>query len=95
MNKRNGLICNASLILTISTASGCSSMIIDAGNRTYNHLRGDLLGVVPGKLPEVYTATVTAVETLIQIRIGLIGDKVESEMIYDHIKKYLPRSRGI
>ena len=135
MNKCNESIFKVILILTMLAATGCTSMVVKAGNRTYNHLRGDLLGIVPDKLPDVYTATITAVEKLsgfdmtekelnslnghiiayddnarkvrvdlsrteqdqtrVQIRIGMIGDKVESVMIYDHIKKYLPSSRSI
>ena len=135
MNKYNESILKVILIITILIATGCTSMVVETGNRTYNHLRGDLLGIVPDKFPDVYAATVTAIEKLsgfdmtekelnslnghviayddnarkvrvdlfrteenqtrVQIRIGLIGDKVESVMIYDHIKKYLPNFRGI
>jgi len=135
MNKYNESILKVILIITILIATGCTSMVVETGNRTYNHLRGDLLGIVPDRLPDVYTATVTAIDKLsgfdlmekevnslngriiaydsiarkvqidlfrteedqtrIQIRIGLIGDKVESVMIYDHIKKYLPNFGGI
>jgi len=64
MNKCNESILKITLILIILTATGCTFMVVEAGNRTYNHLRGDLLGIVPNKLPDVYAATVTAIEKL-------------------------------
>lgn len=124
-----------SLALLSFTFTGCATVVVEAGNRTYNHLRGDLLGIVPDSLTDTYSATFSALEeishfeitdkkvnalnaqviaydndarkvqvdlcrteedkTSVQIRIGLIGDKVESVMIYDHIRKYLPSTRNI
>lgn len=134
MNNYGKFILKISLILIMLTVSGCASMAVEAGNKVYNHLRGDLLAIVPDKLPDVYQGTVTSLEKLtgfvvtdkdinvlnghitafdavdrkvhvdlfrtecdqtrVQIRIGMIGDKIESVMIYDHIKEHIPQRIG-
>lgn len=136
MKKNRKLTVRIVLILNlIIYAGGCTAVVLEAGNQAYTHLRGDLLGIVPDKLPDSYKASIMAMgdlsdfhiaeknlntlkghivaydkearevlidlfrtehdQTRIQIRIGLTGDKLESVMIYDHIKKYLPSSRSV
>lgn len=134
MNNYGKILLKMGLILSLLTANGCASLAVEASSKVYNHLRGDLLAIVPDTLPDAYLASVTAVEKLsgfnlidknlnclnghitaydavdrkvhvdlfrtecdqtrVQIRIGMIGDNVESVMIYDHIKKNMPNRLG-
>ena len=136
MKKNRKLTVPIVLILNLLIyAGGCTAVVLEAWNQAYTHLRGDLLGIVPDKLPDSYKAAIVAMgdlsdfhiaekdlntlsghieaydkearevvidlfrtehdQTRIQIRIGLTGDKLESVMIYDHIKKHLPSSRSV
>jgi hypothetical protein len=125
--KRSILV--AIMFLFIFLVSGCTTVAIETGKVVYTHLRGDFVGVISEKLPDVYSASVSAFskkpgfsiekkeintlngliigrddcdrqvqvdlirteydQTRIQIRIGVLGDKVESVMIYDNVKKYI------
>jgi hypothetical protein len=40
--------------------TGCTEMVVLAGEKAYNHIRGDFLGIVPEKLDDVYTASLEA-----------------------------------
>lgn len=115
--------------------SGCTAAIICAGEQAYSHIRGDLVGIIPDKLDNVYVASIHAVkemdkyrteegkltaingivsayhiegekltinlsktegdQTKIQIRIGVLGDKVRSVYVYDHICKNLQNLNSI
>lgn len=109
--------------------AGCVTAVTETCRLSYNHLRGDLLSILPERLEDTYNASVAALDSLkgynmsvksintlnaeiiaydqkarkvlvklerteydqtkIQIRIGIIGDKIESIKIYDSIKTYL------
>lgn len=48
------------LFATLTFTSGCTEMVILAGEKAYAHLRGDLLGIIPEKLDTVYAASLEA-----------------------------------
>jgi hypothetical protein len=48
------------LFAVLTFTSGCTEMVILAGEKAYAHLRGDLLGVIPEKLDKVYAASLEA-----------------------------------
>lgn len=128
MKYRNVLFsvcCMAGLVFV----SGCTALVVGAGEKAYSHVRGDLLGIMPEPLEQTYPASVRAMEDLdgydlveehvntlvgsvvaydkqarkvnvelkrtdqnqtsISIRIGTVGDKLESVHIYDCIRQSL------
>lgn len=54
----------SAVFISIILFSGCTAAIVGAGETAYTHLRGDLLGIAPEKLDEVYAASLKAVEVL-------------------------------
>lgn len=44
--------------------SGCTAMVIAAGEKAYAHLRGDLMGIIPEKMDKVYSASLEATRHL-------------------------------
>jgi len=52
------------LFVTLTFTSGCTEMVVLAGEKAYAHLRGDLLGIIPEKLDTVYAASLEAVKHL-------------------------------
>ena len=119
----------AGVILAPFFLEGCTAAIVAAGEQAYCHIRGDLVGITPAPLEQVYPASVRAIESLesydmaehnlntisgyivaydsnarkvqidlsktehnqtrISIRIGAIGDKLESVYIYDQIQHHI------
>lgn len=52
------------LFVALTFTSGCTEMAIVAGEKAYAHLRGDLLGIIPEKLDNVYAASLEAATQL-------------------------------
>jgi hypothetical protein len=129
MSRCNRFILIAIMVSMLFTAGGCTTVAFEASKVVYTHLRGDFVGIISEKLPDVYSASLSALskksgfkidkkeintltcriiahddtkrqiqldlfrteydQTRIQIRIGSLGDKIESVAIYDNVKKYL------
>ena len=127
--KRAKLIIRNLAILLLFGFSGCGMTAIEATHCAYNHLRGDLLGIVPYHVEQVLPTAVNVIkeldgydlgeqqsnflnafviaydedsrkvqidlsrtednQTKIQIRIGVIGDKLKSTMIFNQIVNQL------
>ena len=123
------------IILFVFSLSGCGTAVFEAGHCAYNHIRGDLLGIVPYQVEQVIPATTTVIKDLegydlakqesdflnaqiiaydkesrkvqvdlsrtgenqteIQIRIGLMGDKLESSMIFNCIVNKLSKEEPV
>ena len=114
---------------------GCGVTVVQATHTAYNHVRGDLVGIVPYQIDEVLPAVVTVIkridgydlasqqsdflnaqvlayddasrqvkidlsrtennQTKLQIRIGLIGDKLKSSMIFNRIIDRLSEQQAL
>ncbi len=57
-------ICCVFVFIAMIFFSGCTAAIVGAGEKAYTHIRGDLLGITPEKLDNVYAASLKAVEGL-------------------------------
>ena len=118
-------------VLILLGISGCMVAAVEATNSVYNHVRGDLLGIIPYQVEQVLPAAVTVIQELggydladqesdfleasitaydqrsrkvqidlsrtgsnqteIQIRIGMMGDKLDSTMIFNRIMNQLSK----
>ncbi len=136
MNSKRGMLVIKSLaVLLVLVLSGCGATIFEAGHCAYNHIRGDLLGIVPYQVEQVSPAAVNVIkelegydlaeqksnflntqivaydkrsrkvqidlsrtdenQTKIQIRIGAIGDKLESSMIFNYVVNKLSKEEPL
>ena len=53
-NHYTRILCSAVLSVSTLFFSGCTAAIVGAGETAYTHIRGDLLGIVPERLDDVY-----------------------------------------
>jgi len=72
-------------------AGGCTAVVLEAGNQAYSHLRGDLLGIVPDKLPDSYEASIMAMGDLSDFHIA----EKNLNTINGHIVAYDKEARKV
>ncbi|MBL7215760.1 MAG: DUF3568 family protein [Phycisphaerae bacterium] len=133
--KRSQLIIKTLTVLLVFGLSGCGATVFEAGHCAYNHIRGDLLGIVPYQVEQVFPAAANVIkelegydlaeqqsdflnahiiaydkqsrkvqidlsrteenQTKIQIRIGAMGDKLESSMIFNYVVNKLSKEEPL
>ena len=71
--------------------SGCTAAVLSVGERAYNHVRGDLLGIVAQPLDHVYAAAAQAVGHMDGYE---IGDQ-EINAIDGSVTAYDPKARKV
>ena len=129
--KRYQLVLKSLIVPLLFVFSGCGAAVIETTHYAYNHIRGDLVGIVPYQIEQVFPVTAAVVkeldgydlvrqqsdflnarvtaydeesrkvqidlsrtehnQTKIQIRIGWIGDKIQSSMIFNYIVNQLSK----
>lgn len=71
--------------------SGCTAAVLGVGESAYNHLRGDLLGIVSQPLDPVYAAAVDAVGHMDGYEIS----EREINAIEGNVTAYDPKARKV
>ena len=89
--KRYERICKMIAVLPAVLLSGCTAAVIGVGEQAYNHVRGDLLGIVAEPLEQVYSASVEALKQLDGYEIS----KQEINIIEGNVTAYDPTARKV
>ena len=89
--KRYERICKMLAVLPAVLLSGCTAAVIGVGEQAYNHVRGDLLGIVAEPLEQVYSASVEALKQLDGYEIS----KQEINIIEGNVTAYDPTARKV